>query len=93
VTRFHGTERDGADGSPGESIFRTCVCVASSRLISDAGSTHKEKIHVTSNPRSPARVTSIRKERRKATRGARENVRTVVIESMFPGNTSKRKSG
>jgi len=26
-TRFHGTERDGADGSPEESVFRTCVCV------------------------------------------------------------------
>src|SRR6266436_1308289 len=28
AARFHGTERDGADGSPGESVFRTCVCVS-----------------------------------------------------------------
>src|SRR5260370_38205799 len=28
ATRFHGTERDGADGAPGKSVFRTCVCVS-----------------------------------------------------------------
>ena len=32
AARFHGTERDGADGSPGESVFRACVCVSWSHL-------------------------------------------------------------
>src|SRR5579859_7732104 len=28
ATRFHGAERDGADGAPGESVFRACVCIS-----------------------------------------------------------------
>ena len=45
------------------------------------------------NPRFASAGTSIRKEKRKATRGTLKNARTVAIESMFPGNTGRRKSG